>query len=56
MKETEVHKIREKYFVSVPTWIKWMQPLVKKKIIKPWQKKYTPKQIKAIYELLGDPD
>lgn len=49
-------EVRLAYECNNSIWREWIEPLYKNKTIKKGAKKYNPKQIKAIIELLGKPD
>ena len=49
-------ELRLAYQCTNKQWCIWLQPLFEKGIIKKHTKKYTPKQIKAIIDELGQPD
>lgn len=46
-------EMRRKYNVAHTTWTRWLKPL--RELIPTYTKVYNPKQVKAIYDLLGDP-
>lgn len=55
MEGSSAKELRDAYNVSTNTWTVWIKPLIKEKIIKPYTKIYTPKQVQAIKNLLGEP-
>lgn len=46
-------EMRQKYNVAHTTWTRWLKPI--RELIPTYTKVYNPKQVKAIYDLLGDP-
>ena len=47
--------LREEYNIPIrSTWAEWIRPLVKKKLVRPYAKRYTPAEVKAIRDLLGE--
>lgn len=48
------NSLRNEYNVGRNAWAIWIKPLVKKKKVRKHVKVYTPAEVKAIRELLGE--
>lgn len=53
---SSVKELRLAFECNTKQWQLWLDPLFKDNTIKKNTKKYTPKQFKAILNLLGDPN